>query len=131
MKLVIDMNLPPSWVDRLSRHGLESVHWSAIGVPSAPDHRILAWAREQGRVLVTHDLDFSAILAATSERAPSVVQLRSLDLLSEGAVTAVVAALREHRGAIEGGALLSIDESGSRVRILPLSSSSARESRER
>jgi predicted nuclease of predicted toxin-antitoxin system len=37
---------------------------------------------------LTHDLDFSALLAATSDVAPSVVQLRMQDLLSERAVEA-------------------------------------------
>ena len=28
MKLLVDMNLSPSWVERLARHGFEAVHWS-------------------------------------------------------------------------------------------------------
>ena len=36
MKLLVDMNLSPSWVDRLVRHGFEAVHWSTIGGPT-PD----------------------------------------------------------------------------------------------
>ena len=31
MKLLVDMNLSPSWVERLARHGFEAVHWSTIG----------------------------------------------------------------------------------------------------
>ena len=69
---------------------------------------------------LTHDLDFSAILAATSEAAPSVVQLRVQDLLSERALGAIVTALNAHAKDIGVGALMSIDESGGRVRILPL-----------
>lgn len=124
MRLVLDMNLPPSWVDRLAKQGLESVHWSTLGAATAPDREVLAWVREHGCVLVTHDLDFSAILAATSAWTPSVVQLRSLDPLSDRAIGALVAAIREHRDAIERGALLSIDDRGARVRILPLRSRS-------
>jgi predicted nuclease of predicted toxin-antitoxin system len=26
VKLLVDMNLSPSWVDRLARHGFEAVH---------------------------------------------------------------------------------------------------------
>jgi hypothetical protein len=40
VKLLVDMNLSPSWVDRLARHGFEAVHWSSIGAASAPDHEI-------------------------------------------------------------------------------------------
>jgi predicted nuclease of predicted toxin-antitoxin system len=81
---------------------------------------ILTWAREHQFVLITNDLDFSAILAATFEQTPSVVQVRTQDLLSEVAVSIVVRAVEAYREAIAGGALLSIDEAGTRVRMLPL-----------
>lgn len=77
MKLLVDMNLSPSWIDRLARHGFEAVHWSTIGVATAPDVEILAWARQHSLVLVTNDLDFSAILAAGAAEGPSVVQIRT------------------------------------------------------
>ena len=64
MKLLVDMNLSPSWVERLARHGFEAVHWSTIGAATAPDVEILTWANEHEFVLITNDLDFSAILAA-------------------------------------------------------------------
>ena len=114
------MNLPPSWIERLAQHGFEAVHWSTIGTPTAGDDEILSWARVNGFVLLTHDLDFSAILAAMTEAAPSVVQLRMQDLLSESALEATVSALKTHVTEIESGALVSIDESRARVRILPL-----------
>jgi predicted nuclease of predicted toxin-antitoxin system len=120
VKLLVDMNLSPSWVDRLVRHGFEAVHWSTIGASTAPDVEILAWANEHGFVLVTNDLDFSAILAASAEASPSVVQVRSQDLLSDEAVSIVATALEARREDIERGALLSIDEGGTRVRMLPL-----------
>ena len=122
MKLLVDMNLAPSWAGRLVRRGFEAVHWSAVGAPTAPDVEILTWARENGFVVVTNDLDFSAILAATSGRAPSVVQVRMQDLLSDSAVNAVASALDTCREEVETGALLSIDEAGARVRMLPLRS---------
>lgn len=120
MKLLVDMNLSPSWVDRLRRHGFEAVHWSNIGAATAPDHEILASAREQQFVVITNDLDFSAILAATSGQTPSVVQVRTQDLLSDAAVGIVATAIRTFRTEIDAGSLLSIDEGGTRVRMLPL-----------
>ena len=102
MKLLVDMNLSPSWAERLARHGFEAVHWSVIGAPTSPDDEILAWAREHGFVVVTNDLDFSTILAATSGRSPSVVQVRMRDLLSDAAVNAVATALGTCRERVEG-----------------------------
>jgi predicted nuclease of predicted toxin-antitoxin system len=120
VKLVVDMNLSPSWAARLTRLGFEAVHWSTIGAPTAPDDEILAWAREHGYVVITNDLDFSAILAATKGQKPSVLQIRNQDLLSDAAMNSVATAIEAFRPDIEAGALLSIDESGTRVRMLPL-----------
>jgi predicted nuclease of predicted toxin-antitoxin system len=120
VKLVVDMNLSPSWAARLTRLGFEAVHWSTIGAPTAPDDEILAWAREHGHVVITNDLDFSAILAATSGQTPSVLQIRTQDLLSDAAMNSVATAIEAFRPDIEAGALLSIDESGTRVKMLPL-----------
>ena len=114
------MNLSPSWIERLAHHGFEAVHWSTIGAATAPDVEIVTWANEHEFVLITNDLDFSAILAAGAANGPSVVQIRTQDLLSDIVVNTVAQALEAHRKDIERGALLSIDEAGTRVRVLPL-----------
>lgn len=75
MKLLLDMNLSPRWIALLKDNGFEVLHWSTVGQATAPDAEIMAWAATNGYVVVTHDLDFSAILAATQGQAPSVVQI--------------------------------------------------------
>jgi len=49
-----------------------------------------------------------------------VPQVRTQDLLSDAAVNFVAKAIDAFRPDIEEGALLSIDETGTRVRMLPL-----------
>jgi predicted nuclease of predicted toxin-antitoxin system len=71
-------------------------------------------------VVITNDLDFSAILAAGAAASPSVVQIRTQDLLSDDVIDIVADALRAHRASIERGVVVSIDEGGARVRMLPL-----------
>ncbi len=41
MKILIDMNLSPLWVQFLSGHALEAIHWSDVGSASATDSEIL------------------------------------------------------------------------------------------
>ena len=41
---------------------------------------IMGWAADHGAIVLTHDLDFSAILAASGDRSPSVVQIRADNL---------------------------------------------------
>lgn len=44
---------------------------------SATDEEIMRWARENGYVVFTHDLNFGVILAATRAQSPSVIQVRT------------------------------------------------------
>lgn len=121
LKLLVDMNLSPSWVDALTGRGIEAVHWSAIGDPRAADRDLMAWARAHGYVVFTHDLDFGAILAATQASGPSVIQIRTQDPSPARLVRLVAEALVEHAALLESGALIAIDEESLRARILPLS----------
>jgi predicted nuclease of predicted toxin-antitoxin system len=120
MKFLLDMNLSPTWVRFLEENGFEAVHWSTTGEPSATDAVIMAWARDRGFVVVTHGLDFSALLASTEALGPSVIQVRTQDVLPDAVGSDVVRVLREHRAALDEGAIVSIDELASRVRVLPI-----------
>jgi Domain of unknown function (DUF5615) len=75
MKLLVDMNLSPHWIAALNKAGWEAVHWSAVGRGNALDSEIMLYAAQNDYVVLTHDMDFSAILAATHGEKPSVVQL--------------------------------------------------------
>jgi predicted nuclease of predicted toxin-antitoxin system len=95
MKLLIDMNLSPRWVDFLAGAGIDALHWSTVGAMNAPDVQIMAYARTHSCVVLTHDLDFSAILAATPGQEPSVIQLRADDSSPESIGRQVLIALRQ------------------------------------
>lgn len=120
MKLLLDMNLSPTWVRFLEENDFEAVHWSGVGVSTATDAVIMAWARDHGFVVITHDLDFSAILASTEAVGPSVLQVRTQDVLPDAIGPDVVRVLRDHSEALAQGAIVSIDELASRVRVLPI-----------
>ncbi len=120
MKLLVDMNLSPEWGPYLQERGFEAIHWSAFGAHNAPDAEIMRWARDNGWVVFTHDLDFGIILAHSKDGRPSVVQIRAQDVSPAHLGPLLVAALRAHRETLENGALLTIDEAKSRVRILPI-----------
>ena len=76
VKLLIDVNLPPKWAPVLEGLGWPAVHWSDIGDPRASDDTIMAWARQNGHAVFTHDLDFGAMLALSGASGPSVLQVR-------------------------------------------------------
>ncbi|MFZ4482287.1 MAG: DUF5615 family PIN-like protein [Rhodoferax sp.] len=120
MKLLIDMNLAPRWVALLADAGIHATHWSTIGAYSAPDTEIMAWARANDYIVLTHDLDFGAILAATHGEKPSVVQVRAEDVSPDVIGMQVIAALRQMASELEDGALLTVEQSRTRMRLLPL-----------
>jgi predicted nuclease of predicted toxin-antitoxin system len=120
MKILIDMNLSPGWGTSLREAGYESIHWSQVGDPSASDEVIMDYARAHGFVVFTHDLDFGAILAATRMEAPSVIQVRTQNIDPASLASIVILLLREFGGQLERGALVCLDESASRVRMLPI-----------
>ena len=37
MKILLDVNLSPEWVQALSAAGFETIHWSAVGAITASD----------------------------------------------------------------------------------------------
>lgn len=119
MKLLIDMNLSPRWVKVLAGAGIEAAHWSTLGAAIAPDTEIMTFAKANGYVVLTHDLDFGAILAATRGEKPSVVQIRAEDLSPDVIGRSVIGALRQTASDLEEGALLTIDPNRTRLRLLP------------
>ena len=120
MKILIDMNLSPDWVAVLRDAGHDAVHWSSVGDVRARDTQILQFARDGEMLLFTHDLDFSTILASTRAVGPSVLQVRTHDVLPTAIRTLVLAVLEDHGTALRQGALVSVDEATARVRILPI-----------
>jgi predicted nuclease of predicted toxin-antitoxin system len=120
MKLLVDMNLSPRWIAVLVDAGFEAAHWSTLGEKNAPDPEIMAYAKNRGYVVLTHDLDFGAILAATHGEKPSVVQIRAENVSPDVIATQVIAALRQMAPELEEGALLTVDANRTRLRVLPL-----------
>jgi predicted nuclease of predicted toxin-antitoxin system len=120
IKILIDMNLPPKWVDVFDAEGWKAVHWSQIGDFCATDQVIMKWALDHDFILFTHDLDFGSILAATSAAAPSVIQVRTQNVMPKSVGTMVVDAVRKFKDKLGDGALISIDHKKARARVLPL-----------
>ena len=120
MKLLVDMNLSPDWVAVLEQAGWETVHWSSVGNLHAADSEIMAWAKQNGCVVFTHDLDFGTVLALTQAEGPSVIQVRTQDVTPSAIGKLVVNALRQFQSQLEKGALIVLDEANARARVLPL-----------
>jgi predicted nuclease of predicted toxin-antitoxin system len=120
MRFLIDMNLSPAWVDFLQQEQFEAIHWSGVGPGTASDKDIMSWARKHDYVVITADLDFGSILAATGGERPSVIQLRG-DRIMPGTIGNILLdCIRTAQEELTSGALISLDTGRARLRILPL-----------
>ena len=73
MKLLLDNNVSERLVGLLKPAGWDVVHVRPLGLAAAKDPVVLETAREAGRILVSADTDFGALLAAGRATSPSVV----------------------------------------------------------
>jgi len=120
MRLLIDMNLSPLWVQFFAEYRVESVHWSSVGDAGASDSEILDYAESHGFIVFTHDLDFGTLLAAHKFRGPSVIQIRTQEVLPSKIGPVVMRAIRASSTLLEEGAIVTIEPARNRIRILPL-----------
>jgi predicted nuclease of predicted toxin-antitoxin system len=118
--ILVDMNLSPNWINWFKSQQIQAVHWSEVGDAGATDQIIMAWARSHQHVVFTHDLDFGTLLALTNANGPSVIQVRAQNVFPEYLGPLLLSALKQHEALLETGALIVVDESEARARVLPL-----------
>lgn len=120
LRFLADMNLSPITVDILQREGWDMVRVSTLLPANASDAEILVLARRQNRVVVTQDLDFSALLALGGYAQPSLITLR----LSNTDPSLVTERLRQilpqSEQALREGSAITVDDSTLRIRRLPI-----------
>ena len=76
LRLLANMNISPDTVNALHEKGLDIVRVSQILPVTSSDMEILDLARRENRVVVTQDLDFSALLALGGFDKPSLITIR-------------------------------------------------------
>ena len=76
MKFLCDMPVSHSTSKWLIDKGHDSIHARELGLEKASDDEIMTIAEEEGRVIVTCDLDFGDLMAASGDKSPSVIIFR-------------------------------------------------------
>ena len=80
----------------------------------------MRYAAAEGYVVLTHDQDFSTLLALSREGAPSVVLLRLSSLRVDKVGVRVLKAIEAAERDIGEGAIVVIEDKRVRVRSLPM-----------
>jgi predicted nuclease of predicted toxin-antitoxin system len=120
MKFLADMGISPKTVRFLRDLGHEAVHLHEEGLDRLEDAAILTKAREENRILLTHDLDFGELIAASGARLPSVIVFRLRNMNPENVNRHLQSIIEHHQETLAEGAIISVTEGRIRVRPLPL-----------
>ncbi len=78
----------------------------------------MSWAKREGFIVLTHDLDFGALLASTRAEGPSVVQVRTHNVSPRHLEPLLISALRQFESELDKGAIVVVDETRLRARLL-------------
>jgi predicted nuclease of predicted toxin-antitoxin system len=117
MRLLLDQGLPRSTVVHLRNLGIEAFHTGDRSLAAASDSEILEIGRQEGRIVVTLDADFHALLVLSG---PSVIRIRIEGLRAERLASLLANVLETCEDDLLRGAMASVTEHGIRVRRLPL-----------
>lgn len=120
LRYLANMNISPKTVEFLAQKGWDIFRVSKKLPATAPDELVLKLAGDEGRVIVTQDLDFSNLIATSGKSSPSLITLRlsvsDPDTVSRKLLTAVP----QYHAMLEKGCILIIEDHTSRSRLLPI-----------
>lgn len=119
MKFIANMGISPDTVTFLQKLGYAAIHLDKAGLGRLPDSQILAKAYAEGYVVLTHDLDFGDLMAASGAIAPSVVIFRLRNMRPES-VNRFLQVIERFQVEHERGAVITVTEGNIRVRELPI-----------
>ena len=114
------MGISPDTVTWLGGLGFEAIHLDRQGLGRLPDRQILAKAHSEGYVVLTHDLDFGDLMAASGASAPSVIIFRLRNMRPQSVNHHLRQIIEQFRDELEKGAIITVTEGNIRVRELPI-----------
>ena len=120
MRFLVNMNISPKTVAILRLQGWETIRVSDLLPVDATDDEILELARREDRVVVTQDLDFSALLALGGYDRPSLITLRLSVSDPETVTRRLLEVLPYMEQSLRDGCAVTIEDIAVRVRQLPI-----------
>lgn len=120
LRFLVDMNLQSKIVLNLQQQSWDILRVSQVLPMDAEDSKILEFARQQNRVIITQDLDFSALLALGGYKKPSLITFR-LSMPDSETITRKLLDIVPHiEDRLAEGCAVTIDDRSVRVRRLPI-----------
>jgi predicted nuclease of predicted toxin-antitoxin system len=120
MRFLCDMGVSTTVAAWLRDNGHDATHLRDEGLQRLPNGEIFAKAHAEKRVVLTFDLDFAEIAAASGRTLPSVVVFRLHNARSQLVISRLGRVLEESSDALTGGAIITVEDFRHRVRRLPI-----------
>ncbi len=120
MRFLVDNALSSSIAEGLRSAGHDAVHVRDVGMGTASDPEIFAWAQQEKRTIVSADTDFGVLLATTQQTKPSFILVRRSDNRPAAILEVLAANLDTLKDDIDLGCVAVIEDGRIRVRKLPL-----------
>ena len=120
MKFLVDNALSPSLTIKLEENGYDAIHVRDLGMAAAPDEEIFNWAAKKGRIILSADTDFGAILAFRRISKPSVVIFRQSNKKPESVASLFLENLPSIAEFLQKGHVIIFEDRRIRVRKLPI-----------
>lgn len=122
MRFLVDMSLAVRVAEWLRAEGHDAVHLREEKLDRLPDDAVFAKAADEGRIILTCDLDFGEIRAFSAGKEVSVVVFRMASARASRVIARLAKVMAESAPALEDGAIVVVEEMRHRVRRLPVGS---------
>jgi predicted nuclease of predicted toxin-antitoxin system len=120
MQFLADMGVSQRIVAWLRQQGHDAIHLREQGLHRLPNGQIFIKAASEQRIILTWDLDFAEILALSGTNIVSAVIFRLLNTRSANVIRRLEHVLGISAQDLAEGAIIAVEESRHRVRLLPL-----------
>jgi predicted nuclease of predicted toxin-antitoxin system len=120
VRFLADMGVARRVLEWLRASGHDALHLRDEGLGRLTDSEILAKAVADNRIVITFDLDFGEIIAASGGRLTSVILFRLRDTRSERVIQRLSDVLADSSEALTHGAIVVVEDARHRVRRLPI-----------
>ena len=118
--VLLDQGLPHTAAGLLREIGWDVQHVSERGMSQAEDVAIIEVARQEGRVVVTLDADFHALLAVSGAQGPSVLRIRMEGLKADRVASLIEQVFAVAGNALALGAMVTVLDGKIRIKHLPI-----------
>ena len=123
MRFLVDNALSPAIAEGLRHAGHDARHVREYEMQESTDEEVFIRAAQEGRILISADTDFGALLALREETRPSLILfLQSSGRHPQAQLELLFSVLPKVADELQRGCVAVLEEGRVRVRLLPIGS---------